>query len=75
MEQRSVFDVIAAGIVRAWFCPHVHRYHPTWEDGITEPAGPEFGDTNDPVACLRAFMAYCNIVDLPAVAARPEMFP
>lgn len=23
---RSVFDQIAAGIVRTWFCPHVHRY-------------------------------------------------
>lgn len=33
-QQRSVFDVIAAGIVRAWFCPHLHR-HDKLGEGFT----------------------------------------
>lgn len=26
MNVRSVLDRIASGVVRTWFCPHVHRY-------------------------------------------------
>ena len=55
-------------------CPHLHRFCEESPDAWAEPASGMFGDPKDLVACLAAFLAYCNIVQAPPIRTSRRFF-
>jgi len=56
-------------------CPHLHIYRPGFRDRYAKPMPHEFGDPDDPLECLRAFLGYCNAVQVPRISQKRGLFP
>jgi hypothetical protein len=55
-------------------CPHLHRYRENHGDTWAERLPPELGNTNDLVDCLRRFLRYCNVVQVPEIQGQGRLF-